>query len=79
MKFSDFIYSTIEFHTWKWSFIFFWGSFILSVIFVPFQLLAYGDYHVPELLKQGMTISLILITIRLLNFKIFTGYWLGYN
>lgn len=79
MKFTDRLYVEIEFFTWKWSFILFGGSFLLAIICAPFQTLVYAEYSAPEILQWGMCSALILLAVRLINFKIFTGRWLGYR
>ncbi|MDR0218080.1 MAG: hypothetical protein LBI71_04215 [Enterobacteriaceae bacterium] len=78
MKLKNFIYSEVEFFTWKWSIILFIGTAFLSIVCGTFQMIAYGEYVVPELLKIGIYTSFILETIRMINSKIFTGRWLGY-
>ncbi|MEX6325523.1 hypothetical protein AB6F65_11705 [Providencia hangzhouensis] len=79
MKFTDHLYVEIEYFTWKWSFILFWGSLLLTIICAPFHMLAYTEYSSPALLQWGMSSALILLAVRLINFKVFTGRWLGYK
>lgn len=79
IKLTDHIYAEIEYITLI-SIVFSFGlAVLIAIVSFPFQILIYSDYWTPDISRMLVSLALILLTIRIINFKVFTGHWFGYK